>query len=1304
MIVLDGRSALSPFRLDRLNDRLASQAPAARVRGARFVYFIDLAAPLDPAQHQRLARVLDAGEGAPADATLWVVPRLGTVSPWSSKASDILRGIGLPVRRVERGIAFLIEGTGATGGAFDAAAAALHDPMTQSVLTALDRANDLFLAGQPEPLRRIVLDNDARAALDAANRQLGLALAPDELDYLVEHYAAMQRDPTDAELVMFAQANSEHCRHKIFNARFTLDGTPQSATLFDMIRHTHKVSPAHTLSAYSDNAAVIEGSQGARFFADADGVWRAHVEPIPYAIKVETHNHPTAIAPWPGAATGSGGEIRDEGAVGRGGKPKAGLTGFSVSHLRIPGLPRPWESPRALPARFASAFEIMRDGPLGAAAFNNEFGRPCLGGYFRSFEQDADGVRRGYDKPIMIAGGVANVRPMHVKKNRLAPGDCVIVLGGPAMLIGLGGGAASSMAGGASSEQLDFASVQRDNPEMQRRCQEVIDACSALGEASPIVAIHDVGAGGLSNAIPELLHDSGVGGTIDLDKVPRDDPHLSPMQLWCNESQERYVLGVRPGDLPAFEKICRRERCPLAIVGQATEEQRLVVTVEPPEQGTGNGEQSGSGHSRPPSAASRSRVIDLPLDMLLGKPPRMQRDPVRIKPRVELVPDLAGIGLDDAVQRVLRTPGVGSKSFLITIGDRSVGGLCSRDPMVGPWQVPVADCAVTLADFEGYAGEAMAMAERAPLALLDAAASARIAVAEAITNLIAAPVALEEIRLSANWMAAAAHPGEDAALFDAVRAVGEQLCPALGISIPVGKDSLSMQTVWRDGGEEQRVVSPVSLVVTAFARVDDARRTLTPQLQLDRGETELWLVDLGGGRDRLAGSALTQAFNRGGGVPPDLDDAQRLKHLHALVQEARNTGLLLAYHDRSDGGAIVTLLEMAFAGHCGLEIRLDGWAENTLRALFNEEPGAIVQVRGADRDAFMALVARHGLARMCHALGRPKAKLGIKLLLGDETLAKWNWTQLFGAWHETSHAMQRLRDNPASADAEREWRLDDDDPGISPKLTFDPGEDIAAPYIAKGARPKIAILREQGVNGQVEMAAAFTRAGFEAVDVHMTDLGAGRHKLSDFRGLAACGGFSYGDVLGAGRGWASSILYHEALRQQFAAFFADASTFALGLCNGCQMLSHLKDIIPGAEQWPTFERNTSEQYEARFVTVEAMDSPSIFLRGMAGSRMPIVTAHGEGRTVFARDAKPGKANPCLRFVDNRGKPALAFPLNPNGSADGLAGFTNADGRVTIMMPHPERVFRSVQMSWRPQGWGEDSPWMRMFRNARIFVA
>ncbi|HJR13520.1 MAG TPA: phosphoribosylformylglycinamidine synthase [Rhodanobacteraceae bacterium] len=1284
MIVLDGRSALSDFRLDRLNQRLGAIAKGVRVRGARQVYFVESKSPLSPSLHQRLAEVLDATEAPPADASLWVVPRLGTLSPWSSKATDIVHHVGIHVSRVERGTAFLIEKLPDTDDpVFAAVANALHDPMTQSVLLKLSDAREIFLRGESAPLSAVALGNDAHTALQGANNALGLALAPDEIDYLAENYAQLGRDPTDAELVMFAQANSEHCRHKVFNADFTVDGQPQDATLFGMIRHTDKVSPAYTLSAYSDNAAVIEGSEGARFFADADGVWRPHAEAIPYAIKVETHNHPTAISPWPGAATGAGGEIRDEGAVGRGGKPKAGLTGFSVSHLRIPNLPRPWEAERPLPPRVASAFEIMRDGPLGAAGFNNEFGRPCLAGYFRTFELETGqpGMRHGYDKPIMLAGGVANVRPMLVKKNKLAPGDHVIVLGGPAMLIGLGGGAASSMAAGASSEALDFASVQRDNPEMQRRCQEVIDACCAFGDSSPVVAIHDVGAGGLSNAIPELLHDSGVGGEIDLDAVPLDDPQLSPMQIWCNESQERYVLGVKPADLDRFRALCERERCPFAVVGTTTEEQRLRV-----------------------SSKRDPRVIDMELAMLLGKPPRMQRDATRVTPQLDIIPDLTGIGLDDAIDRVLRMPAVADKAFLIHIGDRSVGGLCARDQLVGPWQVPVADCALTLADFEGYAGEAMAMGERAPVAVLDGAASARMTLGEAITNLIAAPVtSLDEIRLSANWMAAIGHEGEDAALFDAVQAVSLQLCPALGISIPVGKDSLSMRTLWRDGGREQRTIAPVSLIVSAFARVGDVRGALTPQIRMDAGDTELWLLDLAAGRDRLGGSVLTQAYERGGGVPPDFENPERLRNLFDTIRAAREKNLLLAYHDRSDGGVIVTLLEMAFAGHCGLEIFLDGWADSALRALFNEELGAVVQVRVDDHDAFAAIVEAQGLAGMTRVIARPKAKLGIKLYGGDETVAKWNWRKLMDAWHETSHAMQRLRDNPASADAEREWRSDDNDPGLSAKLTFDPADDVAAPYIAKGARPRVAVLREQGVNGQVEMAAAFTRAGFDAIDVHMSDLVTGRHKLEDFSGFAACGGFSYGDVLGAGRGWAASILHHDDLHEQFAAFFTDESKFAVGMCNGCQMLAHLKSIIPGAEHWPTFARNASEQYEARLVTLEVLDAGSILFRGMAGSRIPVVTAHGEGRAVFAEGSKVGKATACVRFVDNRGKASETFPYNPNGSPDGLAGFTAASGRVTILMPHPERVFRSVQMSWRPREWGEDSPWMRIFRNARAFV-
>jgi phosphoribosylformylglycinamidine synthase len=1284
MIVLDGQSALSPFRLERLNARLDALHRGARVQAAWHVYFIDTDTAPEGEQRKRLLEVLEAKDAAPESASLWVVPRLGTISPWSSKATDILHGAGFQVRRVERGMAWQLAHMPEAGARdYDAVMDVLHDAMTQSVLTQLDDAKGLFLAGKPGDLLHITLGSDAQAALAKANSELGLALADDEIEYLAERYAELGRDPTDAELFMFAQANSEHCRHKVFNASWTLDGQPQDKSLFGMIKNTHQHSPAHTLSAYKDNAAVIEGNEGKRFFANADGVWRAHGERIDYAIKVETHNHPTAIAPWPGAATGAGGEIRDEGATGRGAKPKAGLTGFSVSDLRIPGHPMPWEVDRPLPPRMASAFEIMRDGPLGAAAFNNEFGRPCLGGYFRTYEHETGeaGLRRGYDKPIMIAGGLANIRADHVQKRELQPGHKVIVLGGPAMLIGLGGGAASSVASGTSSAELDFASVQRDNAEMERRCQQVIDACWARGDNNPIVSVHDVGAGGLSNAIPELLNDSNVGGQIDLSKIPCDDPQLSPMQVWSNESQERYVLGIDAADLAEFEAYCARERCPYAVVGEATAE-RVLVVRDPRRDLT---------------------VIDLPMDVLFGKAPRMHRDARHIKPRVDLVPDLTGISMDEALIRVLKLPTVGSKNFLITIGDRTVGGLCSRDPMVGPWQVPVADCAVTIADFDGYVGEAMAMAERAPVALLSSADAARLAVGEAITNLAAASIAsLGEVRLSANWMAAINHPGEDAALFDAVKAVGMELCPELDISIPVGKDSLSMQTVWKDGDTKQRTVSPVSLVITGFARVDDVRRTLTPQIRLDRGDSELWLVDLGGGRDRLGSSALTQVFNRGGGVPPDLEDPKQLKALFDLVQEANRSGLLLAYHDRSDGGAIVTLLEMAFAGRCGLEIQLEGWGEATLRALFNEELGAVMQVASANREAFEALLVKYGLAGIAHRIGRPKEKLGIKLFLGGDTLFKWNWSTLFAAWNDASYSMQRLRDNPQSADAEREWRLDDADPGISPKLGFDPAEDIAAPFIAKGARPRVAVLRDQGVNGQVEMAAAFTRAGFDAVDVHMSDLAEGRIKLADFRGFAACGGFSFGDVLGAGRGWATSILYNDYLRAEFAAFFADTSKFALGVCNGCQMMSQLKDIIPGAQHWPKFLRNASEQYEARVVTLEVLDSPSIFLKGMTGSRIPVAVAHGEGRVSFPQVCSPSKAGGALRFVDNRGRPTEDYPLNPNGSPGGLTGFTAAEGRVTILMPHPERVFRTAQMSWHPDPWGEDSPWMRMFRNARVW--
>ena len=1303
MIFLDGLPALSAFRLERLNRELQRRVRGAKLRTAWHVYFV---APRDGAtlDEARLAAVLRAGSLAPKQASLWVVPRLGTISPWSSKATDILHGCGFAVQRVERGMACVIDHAPAAGTElWNALLGVLHDAMTQSVLTSLDQADTLFRAGAPQPLQRVALGGDAAAALNDANRRLGLALAADEIEYLVERYAQLGRDPSDAELMMFAQANSEHCRHKVFNASWKIDGRAQERSLFAMIKNTHALAPQFTLSAYADNAAVIEGSLGKRFFAEPQsGKYGIVEESIPYAIKVETHNHPTAIAPFPGAATGAGGEIRDEGAVGRGGKPKAGLTGFSTSYLRIPELIRPWEKPRPLPPRMATAFEIMRDGPLGAAAFNNEFGRPCLGGYFRTFEADGGGtLRRGYDKPIMIAGGLANLRAAHVEKRALQAGDAVIVLGGPAMLIGLGGGAASSVAGGDSSAELDFASVQRDNAEMERRCQEVIDHCWARGETNPIVSIHDVGAGGLSNAIPEILNDSKVGGRIELRSIPCDDPQLSPMQIWCNESQERYVLGLRYADLETFDAICKRERCPYAVVGTVTAERRLVVFDSMQEREAGDaGRAAGSASSRP----SPALVIDLPMDVLFGKAPKMQRDTVHKPQRLDIVPDLDGIVLEEAIKRVLRLPAVGSKSFLITIGDRSVGGLSARDQMVGPWQVPVADCAVTLADFSGYAGEAMAMGERTPLALLSAPASARMAIGEAITNLASAPIAaLNEIKLSANWMAAVSHPGEDAALFDAVRTVGMQLCPQLEISIPVGKDSLSMQTVWQLDGREHRTVAPVSLIVTAFARVSDARRALTPQLRLDEGDTELWLLDLGAGKNRLGGSALAQVYNRAGGLPADLDDADVLKRFFAAIQAANARGLLLAYHDRADGGAIVALIEMALASRCGLDLELTGWAENTLSALFSEELGAVLQIRAGQRDEFRALLVDFGLAGCAHFAGNPRNRKRVKLWLGGEAIARWPWSDLMHAWSETSLAMQERRDNPDSAQAEHAWRCSDDDAGITPKLSFDPAHDITATFLVGGARPKVAILRDQGVNGQIEMAAAFTRAGFDAYDVHMTDLQEGRRRLDAFHGFAACGGFSYGDVLGAGRGWATSILLNERLREQFAAFFANSTKFALGACNGCQMMAALKEIIPGAARWPTFERNASEQYEARVATLEVLESPSIFFSGMAGSRIPVVVAHGEGRAAFADSGDIKRANPCVRYVDNNGRATEAFPLNPNGSPKGVTGFCAADGRVTILMPHPERVFRSVQMSWSPREWGEDSPWMRMFRNARVWV-
>ncbi len=1282
MIVLVGRPALSPYQRDRLEHRLRQIHAPLRVAGSHWMYFID-AQPGTKPEREMLGRVLQA-DVAPAQdlaGSLLVVPRLGTISPWASKATEILRGAGQPVHRVERGSRLLLEGLPARDAAnWAALARALHDPMTQSLLPDLAAAAELFHARPAGALERIALDT-----LREANLRLGLALSDDEIEYLEQRYGALGRAPTDAELMMFAQANSEHCRHKIFNADWRIDGETQPLSLFRMIKHTQAQAPQLTLSAYKDNAAVVEGHPGQRFRPDPDTQEYRHEAALPsaFAIKVETHNHPTAIAPFPGASTGAGGEIRDEGATGRGGKPKAGLTGFSVSHLRIPTLPQPWEAARELNPRMASAFEIMRDGPLGGAAFNNEFGRPNLCGYFRSFElRETDTLVRAYDKPIMLAGGLGAIDREQVKKLELRPGDAVVVLGGPAMLIGLGGGAASSLASGQSSEDLDFASVQRDNPEMERRCQEVLDRCVALGPANPIRSAHDVGAGGLSNAIPELLHDSGVGGMIDLARIPSDDPSLSPMQLWCNESQERYALGIAADRLAEFEAICMRERCPYAVVGIATQDERLVLR----------------------DAAQAEAAIDIPMDLLFGKAPKMLRDTQRPMaarwPRLET----AQIDLREAALRVLSHPSVAAKNFLVTIGDRSVGGLVARDQMVGPWQLPLADCAITLTDFAGVSGEAMALGERTPLALIDAAAAARMAVGEAITNLAAAPVAeLEEVKLSANWMAAASHPGEDALLFDAVRAVGMELCPALGIGIPVGKDSLSMQSRFQAAdGRVQAAVSPVSLIVTAFARVEDVRGQLTPMLNREV-ESELWLIGLGAGQRRMGGSILGQCYDGFGGAVPDLDEPATLRSFFDLIQEARADDLLLAYHDRSDGGAFAALCEMAFASHLGLELNLDGWGEDAFRTLFNEELGAIVQVAAEDRAAFADLIDRHELTHCAQRIGKPVPAARVRVSEARETLAEWSWTELFDAWWSVTHAMQALRDEPGCADEERAAKRAFDAPPLGVKLGFDATEDVAAPFIGSGARPRVAILREQGVNGQTDMAAAFDRAGFAAIDVHMSDLIAGRQSLRDFTGLAACGGFSYGDVLGAGRGWATSILERPALRDQFAEFFARGDSFSLGVCNGCQMLSQLKALIPGAEHWPRFLRNRSEQFEARLALLEVLESPSLFLHGMAGSRLPVAVAHGEGRAEFDSPAQRAAARVALRYVEGDGSVATRYPANPNGSPEGITGLTSADGRSTLLMPHPERVFRSVQLSWRPVEWGEASPWLRMFRNARQWV-
>ncbi len=1315
ILTLPGAVALSAFRVEKLLGSLQRPLAEALRIDTRFVHFVALSAPLTAAEDAVLERLLTYGTapaGEPQGTMLLVVPRFGTESPWSSKATDIAHNCGLmKVVRIERGVAHHVQARGQpalSGEERAALGGAIHDRMTETVITSFGEAAALFRHATPPPLASVDILAGGRPALEQANAALGLALAADEIDYLLESFARLGRNPTDVELMMFAQANSEHCRHKIFNASWTIDGVAQPQSLFAMIRNTHRVSPRGTVVAYSDNAAVMKGAEVECFFPDGSGTWAYRLDTTHIVMKVETHNHPTAIAPHPGAGTGAGGEIRDEGATGRGARPKAGLTGFSVSNLEIPGAREPWELDYGRPGRIASALSIMIEGPIGGAAFNNEFGRPNLAGYFRSFEAASGGEVRGYHKPIMLAGGLGNVSAAQTHKRPLAAGALFIQLGGPGFLIGLGGGAASSMASGANAEALDFDSVQRANAEMQRRCQEVIDACWQMGERNPILSIHDVGAGGLSNALPELAHSGGVGASFDLRMVPVEEPGMTPMQIWSNEAQERYVLAIEAARLADFRRIAERERCPFAVVGEARGDGELVVD----------------------DPLFGNRPVDMPLEVLLGKPPRMERRAAH-RARALSALRLDGIALEEAALRVLRLPSVADKSFLVTIGDRTVGGTTARDQMVGPWQVPVADCAVTTLGYRTYQGEAMALGERTPLALIDGPASGRMAIGEAVTNIAAAAIAhLGDVKLSANWMCAAGHPGEDAALFDTVKAVGLDFCPALGLAIPVGKDSMSMRTTWRDAstGEEKAVTAPLSLVVSAFAPVTDVRRTLTPRLRMDRGETDLVLVDLGGGRDRLGGSALAQVYGQLGDAAPDCEDPAKLQAFFGAIQKLNAAGRILAYHDRSDGGLFATLCEMAFAARAGATVYLDNLAadprrldvdgeerrpqplagrlaERVLAVLFNEELGAVLQVRREDREAVMGQLREAGLARESHVIGHPNGEGEVRFILNAKPVFARRRSELHRVWSSVTHHLQRLRDNPLCADQEYDRLLDEADPGLGARLTFDPAEDIAAPFVARGTRPAVAILREQGVNGQVEMAAAFDRAGFMAVDVHMSDIIAGRASLSDYKGFAACGGFSYGDVLGAGEGWAKSILFNARARDEFERFFDRPDSFALGACNGCQMMSNLKEIIPGAENWPHFERNLSEQYEARLAMVAIQPSPSILFAGMEGSRLPIATAHGEGRAVFrsAEALDSCRYLVAMRYVDGRGKATEAYPWNPNGSPEGITALTTPDGRFTILMPHPERVFRTLLLSWHPDDWGEDSPWMRMFRNARCWV-
>ncbi len=1304
---LPGGCSLSDFRARRALRALRRVSADVEAVSGRFVHFVHAARELSGIERSRLESLLDYGDPASdvrADCRFMVVPRLGTISPWASKATDIARNCGIDaVLRVERGTVYSIalrEGAPKPGEeAAKALAALLHDRMTESVVPEDFPPEKLFVDLEGRPMASVALIGEGRDALVRANTEMGLALSADEIDYLAEAFGKIGRDPTDVELMMFAQANSEHCRHKIFNAGWTLDGEPREETLFGMIRRTHKVSPLGTITAYADNAAIFEGSVVTRLYprpgeGNAFGrVFERRDEMTHTVFKVETHNHPTAISPFPGASTGSGGEIRDEGATGRGARPKAGLCGFTTSALHLPDVPQRWENDGdatlgkpgsgvyGAPARIATPLSIMTEGPLGGAAFNNEFGRPNILGYFRTFEANIAGVRYGYHKPIMLAGGIGNIRDDQTKKDIPPVGSLLVVLGGPGMRIGLGGGAASSMTTGSNSEALDFDSVQRGNPEMERRAQEVIDRCWSMGEENPILAIHDVGAGGLSNAMPELADLSGKGADFDLSKVPVEETGMSPLEVWCNESQERYVIALDPAKKDLFEAFCRRERCPFAILGEITEEAQLRL--------------------RRPGAQD---AVDMPMEVLLGKAPRMHRTAVHektaLKPFSEEGLDLETLALD-----VLRHPAVASKSFLITIGDRSVGGLVARDQMVGPWQVPVADCAVTTLGFETNRGEAMAMGERTPLAVIDSAAASRMAIGEALTNLAAADVELPRVKLSANWMAACGAKGEDARLFDAVKAASD-FCVALGISIPVGKDSLSMRTAWKEGDEPKTVTSPVSLIVSAAAPVRDAALTLTPELKA-APDSVLVLVDLGAGQNRMGGSILAQVSQRFGDRAPDCADPALLARFFRVLRKLVLAGCVLAYHDRSDGGLFASVAEMMFASRLGVKLSIDSLlaAEGATPAgvLFNEELGAVLQIRADRADDAAAQMKAEGLGGLCHVIGETNGTDALEILADGNEVLSFTREAMQKAWTEVSHAIARGRDNPECADQEFARISDPEDRGLVAKTTFDVDEDVAAPFIASGARPKLAVLREEGVNSQTEMAAAFTRAGFEACDVHMTDLLNGLADLSEFKGLACAGGFSYGDVLGAGGGWAKTILNNDRLVEMFSRFFNRPDTFGLGICNGCQMMSHLRGLIPGADRWPKFVRNRSEQFEARLVNVEVLESPSILFRGMAGSILPIVNSHGEGRVEFIRPEDAALVNAAARYVNSRGEATELYPLNPNGSKGGLTSVTTEDGRFTIIMPHPERSHRALQLSWCPEGWTDASGWMRIFRNARVWV-